>query len=421
MAPGGARRNLLGVWVVAALAVVGACSGDIGADDELLIVRDVPVAGVTVTDVFATPGAVDDPVVVMLHGTEGERSSMEPLARAVAAGGSVVFVPQWPVIDQVAPYPASDGEPYRQQVEAVVCSLRFARRRAASFGGRPEDLTVLGQSGGAMAGGRVALVDPLPWPDVACDPDTSHVPQRLIGLSGDYAGANQYGVALPEIYAPYDLLRLDPTNSTLEVRLVHGFDDRAVDYLSAWRFDRRLVEAGLDSRLIAADTGHSDLRDPMTPGGRFVVDQVDALLHGRTSAYDAEPRHGSLTAGPAACRYEGPTSVPRSDVLRIELRNQRPELVWFSLVGLRDASATVADLERAEPGSFGARTGMLDFGGFQPVAPVDVGHLDWVFLDAAHPWVAYCMSDPPPAMSHPSTRFWNAEVMEPASILVAAD
>jgi acetyl esterase/lipase len=154
-----------------AVPVVG-CGSEQDAN-QLEADRGLDVYGVTVTDVFAPVDGEDLPVVVMLHGTSGGREAMEPLARAVAADGAVVFVPSWPVIDQVAAYPSDDDEPYRRQAEAVVCALRFARRSAAGHGGDPDDLTVLGHSGGATAGARVALVDDPPWSGIDCDPDVA--------------------------------------------------------------------------------------------------------------------------------------------------------------------------------------------------------------------------------------------------------
>lgn len=402
------------------LALAAACSSGTSDPTELAVRRNLDVGDVTVTDVFAPSDLVDAPVVVMLHGTGGDPSTMEPLAREVAASGAVVHVPTWPVIDQVAPYPSNDAEPYLRQVEAVVCSLRFARRTATQFGGDPDDLTVVGQSGGAMAGGRVAVVDDLPWPEPPCDPDISHVPRRFIGTSGDYAGVNQYGGQFRDLYADFDLMALDLTNTELEVRLFHGFDDRAVDYLVAWYFHDRLVEQGTDSRLVATDTGHADLREPATPGGRFVADQIAALIHGEASIFDEVPVDATLTAG-ASCTYAGPAELERSELLRIELRNERRGPVWFSLVGATDPDVTIGDLRADDPDS--GRPDTIDFGGFQPVAGDAVGHLDWVFLDGTRPWAGYCLSDPDPnrPMTLPTTRLWAGDLMEPAALITPVD
>jgi hypothetical protein len=345
---------------------------------------------------------------------------MEPLAREVAATGAVVHVPTWPVIDQVAPYPSPDADPYLRQVDAVVCSLRFARRTATQFGGDPDDLTVFGHSGGAMAGGRVAIMDDLPWPEPACDPDVSHVAQRFIGASGDYCGAYQYGLQYCDTYEPFDLMELDVTNTELEVRLFHGFDDRAVDFLVAWYFHDRLVDQGIDSRLLATDTSHADLREPATPGGRFVADEVAALIHAEGNVFDDVPVDATLTAG-SSCVYAGPEQLDRSELLRIELRNERPGPVWFSLVGLTDHDLTIDELRTADPGA--GRPDAIDFGGFQPVATGAAGRLDWVFLDGTRPWAAYCLSDPDPEhpMTLPTTRLWAGSLMEPAALISPAD
>ena len=402
-----------------------ACSGDAasvpaGSDaDRVEVVRGIDVSGVTVTDVFIGPDPSGAPVVVMFHGTDGDPSSMEPLAREVARTGAVVHVAQWPVIDQVSPYPTSDAGPFLRQVDAVVCSLRFARRSAAEFGGDPDDLTVVGHSGGAMAGGRIALVDDLPWPDPGCDPGVSHVPQRFIGTSGDYPGVNQYGWQFRDLYAPFDLMALDVTNTSLEVRLFHGFDDQAIDFVIGWYFHDRLVDLGVDSRLLATDTGHSDLRDPAMPGGRFVAGQIAALVHGRPTVFDEVPVDASLTAADGSCVYEGPAELAWSELLRIELRNRRTALVWFSLVGLSDDSVTIDDLraDRSAPGGFPPDT--VEFGGFQPVDARSSDRIDWVFLDGTRPWATYCLNEPVPEhpMTMPTTLLWPGTLMEPAALL----
>lgn len=402
-----------------------ACTGESGSlpassgADGVEVMRDVDVGGVTVADVFVGPVVGGAPVVVMFHGTDGDPSTMEPLAREVARTGAVVHVPAWPVIDQVSPYPTNDAGPFQRQVDAVVCSLRFARRTAAEFGGDPNDLTVVGHSGGAMAGGRVAVVDELPWPDPGCDADVSHVPQRFIGTSGDYPGVNQYGWQYRDLYAPFDLMALDVTNTSLEVRLFHGFDDQAVDFILGWYFHDRLVDLGVDSRLLATDTGHSDLRDPATPAGRFVAEEVAALLHGRPGIFDDVPVDASLTADEGSCVYAGPAELALSELLRIELHNRRSGLVWFSLVGLSGDDVTVDDLltDDSTPGGFPPDA--VEFGGFQPVEVGASGRIDWVFLDGTRPWATYCLSDPDPEhpMTMPTTLLWPGSLMEPAGLL----
>jgi len=125
----------------------------------------------------------------MLHGTAADRSRMHGLAAAVAERGALVYVPSWPVIGTAQPYTVAEGgEPYRRQSEAVICLLRRIRSEAADLRGDPDDVTVVGHSGGAMVGARVAMIDEPPWPGIDGDDGIDHAPVRFIGLGGDYEG-----------------------------------------------------------------------------------------------------------------------------------------------------------------------------------------------------------------------------------------
>ncbi len=119
-------------------------------------------------------------------------------------------------------------------------------------------------------------------------PGLSHVPQRFIGTGGDFLGEYQYAFECPDLFRPYDPSSIEVTDSELEVRLIHGVVDRAVCSRVSVLFDDHLRDLGLDTALVATDTGHSELRDPETPAGRFVVEQVSALIHDRPSVF--EPR-----------------------------------------------------------------------------------------------------------------------------------
>jgi pimeloyl-ACP methyl ester carboxylesterase len=395
-----------------------------GSDaNELDVHRGLDVSGVTVTDVFAPPDGEGLPVVVMLHGTGGGRDVMEPLARAVAEDGAIVYAPDWPVIDQVAEYPAEDDEPFRLQAEAVVCALRFARRTADEFGGDPDELTLLGHSGGATAGARVALVDEPPWPGIDCDPDVSHAPERFIGTGGDFVGEYQYAFERPDLFRPYDPFSIEVTNSDLEVRLIHGVLDRAVCSRVSVLFDDHLRDLGLDTALVATDTEHSELRDPETRAGRFVADQVSALIHDRPSAFDSDGTPATLTVGDGVCDYSGPLDIDRDGLLRLELRNPTTDPIWLSLVRVQPDSDISIDQIRADRSPAGeGPPEWVDTGDFFLVQPGSTRHFDWAFVDGGARWVIFCMADPNPSdpMKWPSVRFWGGSSMDAAEIISSA-
>jgi predicted esterase len=410
--------------LLAAVAVIAASCG--GGETALEVHRGFDVSGVTHTDVFAPAGGSDLPVVVMLHGTGGDPETMEPLARAVAAQDVVVYVPSWPVIDETDPYPAADDEPYRQQAEAVVCALRYARRTARHHGGDPDRLTVYGHSGGATAGARVALVAETPWRGIECDPGLPHEPERFIATGGDFFGVYQDSTECPTLFRPYDPFVVEPSNSDIEVRLLHGFFDRAVDARVSQLFDQHLVDCGLDSSFVGTDTGHTEMRDPSVPAGAFVARQIVALVHGRASVFDP-PDHAAVIrfADRQSCRYDGPIQVPREEPIRIEIRNETADdVLWVALARLSpEVSPSLAEL-RADRTSNGAGPpAFVSYGGFVSVAAGTTTMLDWVFVDGDASWALYCMQDPDPAhpMRWPSMALWGGPAMYAAAIISPAD
>jgi dienelactone hydrolase len=292
--------------VLVTLLVGAACSTD---DDDSYppssapggVEFDVDLGGSTIADVFE-PGARDEglsPIVVMLHGTAAERSRLHDLARRVAADGVLVYVPSWPVIDQAQGYPDETDEPYRQQAEVVVCALRHIRRTSSERGGDPDDLTVFGHSGGALVGAQVAMVSEPPWPGIDCDAGTSHAPQRFIGSAGDYNGRYQLsGVAPAGAFDPYDPTSIEPTNTDLEVRLIHGLSDDTLGASESSEFLGHVLSSGLDAELISTDSGHGEMIDPSTPAGEFVAEQVVALATGAPSALEILSYEGVPLAEP---------------------------------------------------------------------------------------------------------------------------
>ena len=334
-------------------------------------IRDVDVGG-NEADIFP-PGPVEPdgelaPVVIMLHGTLGDRSRMEPLATAVAERGALVVVPTWPVIDQTAPFPESEGdEAYRQQSESVICALRDVKQSAAEFGGDPSNVTLLGHSGGGMIGARVAIVDEPPWPGIDCDAAIDHRPDRFIGMAGDYEGYYQYSSEQSALYAPYDVLALEPTNLDLDVWLLHGHNDDAVIH------DRQGPDWWLDG-------------------------PSDASL--RLAADDS-------------CTYDGPETWPTDRAMRIEIENGTDLDASFAMVSIRDDVEITREEALAGDGILGVDDpDWVDWGGFRPVPPGERRMLDLAFAEADQTFVAYCHLAP--ENDHP-----RAGWMFPAAVLSA--
>jgi acetyl esterase/lipase len=361
---------------------------------ELIVTRDVAVADVTTADVFAPRDAEALPVVVMFHGTEGLRSNMEPLATDVARSGAVVVVPSWPVLTE-RPAHESTEDVFFPQTVAAVCGVRFARSTAAEHGGDPSDLTIVGHSGGAPLGARVALVDEPPWPGIDCYPGVSSHVDRFVGTGGDYTNEYQGGTWIPEVHRPYDVFQIAVTNSDLEVRLLHGGADTSVNVGSSTLFDQHLDALGVDSALVYVDATHRELRDPATPGGRLVADELDALIHRRPSVFDGETTEAALVFDGDRCRVEGATTVRIGRPLHFRLVDDSQVPVWFALVGFdrNRSDAEIGAILNAEPQPLDEVAAYTDPASFVLVQPGSEGAMTWVFVDASVRWTSWCMPE----------------------------
>ncbi len=391
-------------------------SGSDVADARVLL--DVDVGG-SDTDIYlpvAGDGAV--PVVVMLHGTANDRSRMAELASAVADDGALVYVPAWPVIDQVEQFPEEQGgELYRMQSEAVICTLRSIKTTATDLGGDPADLTVVGHSGGGMIGARVAIVDEPPWPGIDCNADVDHQPNRFIGLAGDYRGWYQYSLPHGDIYAPYDVLGLEPTNLDLEVRLLHGHNDTTLNVFDSAVLIDHLRSAGIDAELLTTDTDHATPLDIDGVVGQFTADRISAIVHGvsETEWWPDGPPEATMSFDDAeVCAYDGPATWPTDRAITILLQNRTDHEVQFALVSIRTDAAWTEELVLAGDGDLGVDDpDWVDWGGFRPVPPQAERTMAFAFVEADQAFAAYCHLGP--EVDHPRANWmYPAAVLRPA-------
>ncbi|MET1112625.1 MAG: alpha/beta hydrolase [Allosphingosinicella sp.] len=114
-------------------------------------------------DVYAprAPGAGRRPVIVFFYGgswNSGRRQSYAFAARALAAQGFVVIVPDYRLVPQVR-YPDFLGD--------CAAAVRWARRHSAGYGGDGERIILIGHSAGAYNAAMLALDPALLGPDRA--------------------------------------------------------------------------------------------------------------------------------------------------------------------------------------------------------------------------------------------------------------
>jgi hypothetical protein len=204
-----------------------------------------------------------------------------------------------------------------------------------------------------------------------------------VGTGGDYDNEYQAGTWIPDVYRPYDVFELDVTNRDLEVRLVHGGADASVAVGKSTVFDQHL------------DTTHRELRDPSTPGGRLVADQIDALVHGRTSMFDDPGTRATLAFDGDRCSFDGAATATVGQPLRIRLVGDSEVPVWFSMVAfgpdLTDAEMTATVTAERRPIDDPPRDPVAY--SFVLIEPRSEGEMTWVFVDDTLRWSSWCMPE----------------------------
>lgn len=387
------------VWV--GVACVGESSDSGDEPPAVEVSREVPVADVTVMDVYRPAEGTDLPMLVLLHGTgEGGRAEMEPLAQAIAEEGAVVFVPSWKVVSERPERPISDAEIFRDQTEAVVCALRHARRVAPDVGGSPHRLALMGHSGGALVGLRAALLDDPPWSGITCDDDVDHRPSVFIGTGGDYSGQYQFTSAWGDLYEPFDPEQLIGGNTDLVVELIHGFRDSNVDAYASAQLHEELLAAGYDARYTARDTRHGALIQPTESAGEFVVDRVLAVLGRRT---DDNELTAEFSFDGTECTYSGPNTLAPGERLSIRLHSNSDAATYFLFYNVEgiELDAALID-EPAVFGVFGSEPSYVGMGSGRMVPAQNVREMGWAFVDRPYQWILACVDDLEP---HGSTYY----------------
>jgi acetyl esterase/lipase len=218
------------------------------------------------------------PVVVMVHACCGDRADLGKLAEAVAAAGAIVMNVDWAGIKKDAQFPDAYAD--------VACAVRFARARAADFGGDSADVTLLGWSDGAMASAVVAAAGDHLDRSQCVYTSASSVPDALIGVAGFYGwtlpvppvfvndraraflgGTPQQAPRAWHDATPYGWLRSAFPNC---VTLVVGVTDPLVE--NAKSYAAALRGAGHRVRLVVAPSkGDQSMISPRTREGRTTV------------------------------------------------------------------------------------------------------------------------------------------------------
>ena len=179
----------------------------------------------------AASGPGPAPVVLLWHGIGlDERDVLEPLARATAAYGVVVFVPDW-----------RSDEPDGGRAH-LLSSLAFVRQQATQFGGRADAIVLAGWSRGGNAAAALA-VNPAAvggWR-----------PMAVVSIASGFSTP----AAMTGTAPAADLAELG--TAPVPFWLVHGTSDLAVDVSESRKFATLLAEHGWPVQLEELATDHA--------------------------------------------------------------------------------------------------------------------------------------------------------------------
>jgi predicted esterase len=221
-------------------------------------------------DVYAPKEADEWPVVVFIHGTGGTKEGYIKESTALAEHGAVVFTPNWPshIVDIAA---KENGEGFREMYEVLVCSIRFARKNAAKYGGDPSRLIFIGHSYGATIGSWIALAgDDLDdsWEKLATkrggppsqaeciEKEGSSAVDAFIGISGRYNLSSTLQESNPELWNVVNPSSQVGRGPMLPIRLLHGERDTTVSPDFSAQMKDILLASDYNAELIIYDGTH---------------------------------------------------------------------------------------------------------------------------------------------------------------------
>lgn len=199
---------------------------------RLHVQRAVPYGCDKQLDIYAPNGSVPASAALLLwHGTGcDERDVLEPLARATAAFGVTVYVPDW------RSDAADRGRAH------LLASFTFFIEHAVDIGADPGRLALAGWSRGGTEAAAIALSPPV----VA-----GWRPSEVICISGSFREA-----AAMTGRPPLDDAQ-GGTVSPVPVWLLHGIRDTTVPVEQSRRLAALLGQRGWPVHLEETDTGHA--------------------------------------------------------------------------------------------------------------------------------------------------------------------
>jgi hypothetical protein len=221
-----------------------------------------PDAPVQMLDVYAPTEPGPWPVVVVLHAwfNSKENSAYTSFGEDLAGRGLVVFVPQRrsPCL-MLSECAEDNGRDLREVHESWACAVRFARERAADYGGDAGRITVFGHESSGLE--TALLGDDLqqlweefaskrggPAPQTEClAVEASASVDAVIGYSGDYDFYERLKESDPDLWELTSFFGVIGRNRGLQVYLVQGGMANPSYIERSVLLHEALVDAGYDA------------------------------------------------------------------------------------------------------------------------------------------------------------------------------
>lgn len=234
------------------------------------------IASEWLLDVYSPAEEGDWPIVVILHGAGGSKNEAELqlIAHDIAGEGALVVVPNNRP-ESGEPLFRDDWPGIREYLENTACAIRFARANGPEYGGNPEQVVVIGHSGGGYAGMWVALVaddlemiwdafasdhsGPSKQVDCVAGDDVSARPDVFIGFAGAYVYFEQFAAEDPELFELVNPATYIGRNKALMVRILEATRDETRPRWaneSTRQLYEQLAEAGYDVELEEVVAAH---------------------------------------------------------------------------------------------------------------------------------------------------------------------
>jgi acetyl esterase/lipase len=236
-------------------------SVEVTKDVEYLTLLE-PDAPVQMLDVYAPTEPGPWPVVLVLHAwfQSKENSAYTSFGEELAGRGVVVFVPgRRSPCSLLSECAGDNGRDLREVHESWACAVRFARERAADYGGDAGRITVFGhESSGletALLGDDVQQVwdefasnrgGPPPQAECLAVEDSAYV-DAYIGYYGDYDFYERLKESDPDLWKLTSFFGVIGRNQGVQVYLVQGGMANPSYIERSVLLHEALVDAGYDA------------------------------------------------------------------------------------------------------------------------------------------------------------------------------